>query len=316
MRQRTLWSYFKNNACENTTSSNLEVYDIFCGAGGFSTGARDAGCQVVFACDHDKRALKTHALNHPNAIHYCCEMPCEIPLPTDGRSFHIHGSPPCQMLSIANRLSRSKGDSHSSVDLVEWFVNLAINSGATSWSMEQVAHRQVIELLEKMRLNNQSHISYAIFNFEKLGIPQRRRRLIAGTPRLISKLLCESESQPIRSVKDVIAQPRGTHVRGSTATFVKKVIDKHGNKRIVYTKAKWTDFCRSIERTGPTVLAGLLLMWVKGDGEGKNRSRLTPSEIAALQTFPPTYKFPKNKQLACLQIGNAVPPRVAELMLR
>jgi len=42
----------------------------FCGAGGTSEAARLAGIQVGVAINHSKIAIATHAVNHPNAIHY------------------------------------------------------------------------------------------------------------------------------------------------------------------------------------------------------------------------------------------------------
>ena len=46
MRQTTLRSLFgfKDNVVERACNGSLEVYDLFCGAGGFSTGAVAAGC--------------------------------------------------------------------------------------------------------------------------------------------------------------------------------------------------------------------------------------------------------------------------------
>ena len=76
----------------------LEVYDFFAGAGGFSTGAAQAGCRAVYACDSCPLALETHRRNHPLAEHQCLELPSAeavARLPTDGRRFHVHCSPPC-----------------------------------------------------------------------------------------------------------------------------------------------------------------------------------------------------------------------------
>jgi site-specific DNA-cytosine methylase len=317
MRQRSLLSFLKTN--NNSKHNDLEVYDLFCGAGGFSAGARDAGCRVVFACDNNEDALRTHALNHPDTSHVCCELPCEIPLPVDGRPFHVHGSPPCQKLSQANQTQRLVGDNEAAINLVDWYLKFALASGATSWSMEQVANKQIIDIVERLRLKNLSMVSYGVFSFDKLGVPQTRKRLIAGSPCLIAKLICEAQNQPRRSIKDVILHPRGTHVRGRIATFrhdFKRIVDDDGNERRKYKKAKWADYCRPIKGAAPTVLARHALLWITADGEGKNRSALNSLELAALQTFPPTYIFPKAKGLACSQIGNAVPPRVAELMLR
>ena len=54
----------------------LLYIDLFCGAGGTSTGvhlARHGGdpCAKVIACvNHDANAIASHAANHPDALHY------------------------------------------------------------------------------------------------------------------------------------------------------------------------------------------------------------------------------------------------------
>ena len=40
--------------------------DLFCGAGGLSLGASQAGFKLQFAADKDRNALSTYALNHPH----------------------------------------------------------------------------------------------------------------------------------------------------------------------------------------------------------------------------------------------------------
>ena len=42
---------------------------------------------------------------------------------------------------------------------------------------------------------------------------------------------------------------------------------------------------------------------------------MSAQELAALQTFPADYKLPERKQEACLQVGNAVPPLLAQRLL-
>ena len=44
--------------------SNYTFADGFCGAGGTSVGARDAGLHIKWAFDHDGDAIDTYALNH------------------------------------------------------------------------------------------------------------------------------------------------------------------------------------------------------------------------------------------------------------
>lgn len=46
------------------------LIDLFCGAGGTSTGAQLSGvCKVVAAVNHDPLAISSHAANHPDALH-------------------------------------------------------------------------------------------------------------------------------------------------------------------------------------------------------------------------------------------------------
>jgi len=323
MRQMTLAQMFgheEEHVAEHVAEhgSELEVFDLYCGAGGFSTGARDAGCRVVFACDSSEEAIETHRQNHPQTNHWCTKLPRnDIPFPSDGRAFHVHGSPPCQQFSQMNQNGRSEAGLVSAKDQLEWYIDTAIASGATSWSMENVSQSYVISIVKRKRLQHNRVFSYAVINFEKLGVPQSRIRLIAGSHELIAKLLRATEEQPRRSIRSVIASPRGTHIRGS-ATGVekrKKARALPGEAQYTYSRASWTDMCRTLDMPAPTVVGRHALTWITGDGEKCNRSVLYPRELAALQTFPVGYKFPQNKFFAYLQIGNALPPLVAQIML-
>ena len=55
------------------------VADLFCGAGGSSTGARRALASLGFqmnlvAVNHWNVAIETHSRNHPEARHYCQDV--------------------------------------------------------------------------------------------------------------------------------------------------------------------------------------------------------------------------------------------------
>ncbi|MFD2271784.1 DNA cytosine methyltransferase [Undibacterium arcticum] len=52
----------------------MNAIDLFAGAGGFSTGAQMAGCNVVWAANHWQQAVDTHAANHPDAQHVCQDL--------------------------------------------------------------------------------------------------------------------------------------------------------------------------------------------------------------------------------------------------
>ena len=57
-------------------NTKLLYIDLFCGAGGTSTGVEHAvvngeKCAKVIACvNHDANAIASHAANHPDALHF------------------------------------------------------------------------------------------------------------------------------------------------------------------------------------------------------------------------------------------------------
>ena len=294
-----------------------EVYDFFASAGGFSEGARQAGCKVAWVCDNDPVALKTHAENHPQTVHCEAELPMRrkrLPFPKDGRPFHAHFSPPCQKFSPVNQRHRHPTDRKGASDLITWSLKTALRSGATSWSLEQVASSAVIALVEAMRRRHPKRIAYAKIDFAELGVPQRRIRLIAGPPVLVARLLRLCSAANVRGARHVITKPRGTHLRNGKG-WTSKHRGADGKWR--YVKASWQDNCIAIRRPAPTVLADRGMNWVTRRGHkvvGKH-PRLRMREYADLQTFPPTYQFPSTEQLALKHIGNAVPPLVARLIM-
>lgn len=48
--------------------------DLFCGAGGSSTGLVNAGWELLLAANHDEIAISTHAANHTKAEHLCADV--------------------------------------------------------------------------------------------------------------------------------------------------------------------------------------------------------------------------------------------------
>lgn len=330
MRQPSLFEVINVPAVSTSPSKPntepLEVYDFFAGAGGFSTGARQAGCRVVYACDNNAEALATHKRNHPETEHACLTLPSAeavAKLPTDGRRFHVHCSPPCVKLSRINTPNVVAGNEgsrgmHEAADMVEWCLEMMLASQCTSWSLEQVGDHSVQTIVERVRRRYPTRLAYAVIKLEELGVPQTRVRLIAATPTLLAALLRKASRANVRTTRDAIPKPRGTHVRsGRSIVQVRKRLNrKKGETMWINARAGWEVWCTSIDRPAPTVRARHTHAWVTlENGKATHHCRMSAQDLAALQTFPPDYQLPERKQEACLQIGNAVPPLLAQRLL-
>lgn len=78
--------------------------DLFCGAGGFSTGLEMAGFNCIGGIDNVESTVKTHALNHKNSYSICGDIrqipPEKFAKGLNGQSVDIIiGGPPCPTFS-------------------------------------------------------------------------------------------------------------------------------------------------------------------------------------------------------------------------
>lgn len=114
----------------------VHAVDLFCGAGGTSTGlalaCRELGVKVdLVAVNHWPRAIETHSKNHPWATHLCQRVEALDPLAAvpGGRLDLLVGSPECRHFSVA-RGGRPVQDQlrASAWHLVHWLELLRVES--------------------------------------------------------------------------------------------------------------------------------------------------------------------------------------------
>ena len=287
----------------------VKFFDLFCGIGGASTGASDAGLDVVFAADFCPLALTSHAHNHPACKHKEMTFPCEdseLPFPEDDSIVHVHGSPPCTRLTpMQMQTDQKKKD--EAVELVRWFLDLALRKSPQHWSMEQVGHPRVMAVLDAMRRSNRN-VDYVVLDFADLSLPQHRRRLIAGPPWLVDNLRAfRSAQRRVPLGRAVTTMPPETkYVRNSL------VNDSSADNMSRLPKRK---SMRRVTRPAFTVVTTIALRWCDAN---KNciRSMSIP-ELLTVQGYPSWYTFPSGiKKLVRLRgVGNSVPPLVMSLAL-
>jgi len=313
-----------------STDAPLQIVDLFCGAGGFSTGAVQAGHELVLAVDASYDALRTHRANHPRCEHLLAELPLpasDLPLPRNGRPWHLHGSPPCQHFSMMqSRVAGAEGEREQAASdahtLVEWYLQLALASDAASWSMEQVATPLMRKLAERVRRAHPRAMAWGVFDLSLLGVPQTRRRLIAGTPALVARLRRLESHARRRSVRDVLgaAACRGTHLRSAKRWAKARLrhLRRPGETKYVTSHPPAGSLLHhhSVDGPAPTVCCSGWLTWHHTGRQLTGLRCIHTKHLALLQTFPATYKWPRAATRRRRLIGNALPCLVARLLMQ
>jgi len=303
-RQTSLFAHYNTGV---GLSPNTPCVDLCCGIGGFSEGARSAGHRVVLAVDCDEDLLRTHAANHSGCRHICATLPCDdLPLPIDG-AWHLHCSPPCTKLSIMQPL-QDAAERRDAVDLVLWYFALVLRERPTSWSFEQVNYVAIRDKLAELKRTHPMLVDWDVVDAVDYGVPQNRRRIIAGSPFLIDNLRhARGGRHGARCVRDVIPNP--------PRPFIRNNLYSRPDRRTGESMAvPFRDQMRSVDEPSYTILATGHKRWA--DADGNVLRHLTGKEGALLQSFPPDYTLPARPFACLVGVGNALPPLLTRALMR
>lgn len=168
----------------------------------------------------------------------------------------------------------------NALHLVEWAVRYCQSHG-TTWSLEQVGSVAVCELLHEMG------VAFDVFHFQDLGVPQTRRRVIAGSLEIVQALRDRAgQSRRPLSVQDVIPNCRGSHVKNATTS----TWQVRGGARVQIPLTRdHPSFARPVSQPAYTVTGSSPLRWYTPDAEGC--TMFSPFELMLVQGFPASYKL-------------------------
>ena len=307
--------------------------DLFCGMGGFTVGAVNAGATCIMSVDNWNEACAVHRANHstipvtqmelghPDHWRFFKRMVDDYR--SRGYHIHIHGSPPCQALSNASTRSAEEG-----MPLVLWYLDLVEKCEPDSWSMENV-----VPVRKKLPEGTPS----VVLNSADFGVPQTRRRCYAGE----GWAACPSHSkEEWVSVIDALPHLDGemvnlngyTSSRSRTAKSYDSPVD--GPSRTIVCNGPTLRLeaqgapskrhqDRAIEEPSKTLCGGGHLagarMYDHSDATKPFKVRtLTHPETLVLQGFNPDYDLSAARTMKSrwTMVGNAVPPPVAEAVIR
>ncbi|MFJ6547428.1 DNA cytosine methyltransferase [Microbacterium sp. NPDC091676] len=134
--------------------NGLTVTDLFCGAGGSSSGLVEAGYKVVIAANHWALAIKSHQMNHPDTDHSQADI-SQVDPRYFPRTHVLWGSPECTNHSIAKGIKRQRQQDLALFELdgtAPLPDEAANRSRATMWDIPRFAehHRYMAIILENV----------------------------------------------------------------------------------------------------------------------------------------------------------------------
>ena len=134
--------------------NGLTVTDLFCGAGGSSSGLVAAGYRVVMAANHWALAIESHQINHPDTDHSQADI-SQVDPRYFPRTHVLWGSPECTNHSIAKGVKRQRQQDLALFELdgtAPLPDEAANRSRATMWDIPRFAehHRYMAIILENV----------------------------------------------------------------------------------------------------------------------------------------------------------------------
>ncbi|KPM81859.1 DNA cytosine methyltransferase [Cobetia sp. UCD-24C] len=290
----------------------MNVIDLFAGAGGFSTGASMAGCNVAWAANHWPDAVEWHSRNHPGAAHICQDLH-----QADWSQVPAHdlmlASPCCQGHSKA-RGKASGNPQHDASRSTAW----AVVSAAEYHRPPAILVENVPEFLDwqlyRPWVLAMQALGYAVsphvVDAADLGAPQNRIRMFLVLTQSVQPLklnLPTLDHLPAASFIDFEGgrwQPIEKPGRAAaTLERVRAGRATHGDRFLISYYGN-TKTGRSLDRPIGTITTRD--RWAIIDGD--RMRMLSRWECRSAMSFPDSYQLPDNHRLAVHLLGNAVCP--------
>jgi DNA (cytosine-5)-methyltransferase 1 len=316
---------------------SLRAIDLYSGVGGWSLGLRLAGIDVVSSYEWWGPANET---NFKNNLHQAQTVDIrrltfdDLPKNID----IVVGSPPCTQFSFSNR--GGNGDLDDGLEDIIKFLSVVDFIKPKFWAMENVP--RVAPIIEKElkvggRLHSFAHLGVSphIIDMDKFGVPQRRRRCVAGNFDfdLLASYQAKQKNITLGDVvKALAADPvidplYGLQLAASAITehHLEEPLNEEESRinkaaklnHHIYNSMPFPD---PLDRTVRTITATCTRVSresivIENSTDSLQFRRLSVRERACLQGFPITFQFyGQNNGQKMRMVGNAVPPAFSFLM--
>lgn len=300
----------------------IKTVALFAGCGGLDLGFENAGFNIIWANDNNKKVADTYRANHQNTELVIKslvdiksdEIPdCDI----------IIGGAPCQSWSLAGAM---KGKEDSRGQLFYEYVRIIKDKKPLAFVAENVkgiiskAHIDSFNEIVEMFKECGYIVSYKLVNAKDYGVPQDRERVF------------------IVGIRDNLGVnyefPKPSHGKGDYITLEDAIGDLKDNPgewmegsfspmfMSRNRRRNWDEVGFTVQASGrqTQIHPGSPEMekidkdkWIFKEDNNKKVRRMSVRECARIQTFPDSFEFrgnPTNENYK--MIGNAVPVKLSE----
>jgi DNA (cytosine-5)-methyltransferase 1 len=317
----------------------IKAADIFSGPGGLSLGMKRAGFSPVINVEKNKDAVETYASHTAEAEHLFGDIRKIDFTRYRGKIDVVFGGPPCQPFSTGG-LRKGISDSRNmfpeflrAINEIQPAAFVAENvPGLASKGHEAYLHN-ILAGFEDAGFK----LSWRLLLAADYGVPQKRRRIFivgmrdhrfkfpkpthgpTATRPYIASGSVVSKTEPLGEPPDcpvVYAKypdPRRNPYAGHVYNGGGRPIDLGVPCHTILAsaggyKTHWVDMLDIAPEYSATLMAG----GKPRDGIVPGARRLTPEESKLIQTFPLDMWFAGSRSSQYTQIGDAVPPVLAE----
>ena len=302
----------------------MRAVDLFAGAGGFSTGAVQADCDVVWAANHDPLAVATHQANHSETEHSCQDLQ-QADWSLVPKHDLLLASPACQGHSRARGRAGREGQRVDSQRSTAW----AVVSCAEFHRPQTVVVENVSEFLkwnlfpawkQAMQLLGYK-LTENVLNAADFGVPQSRERVFIVANRKKEILIRSPKLQHVSastiidwdagSWNSIESPSHGRTRSAGTPSQIRAARERHGEKFLIayYGNEKAG---RDLSKPIGTITTKDRFALIRGD----QMRMLTVEEYRLAMGFPLEYQLPQVRAKAIHLLGNAVVPAVAAGVIR
>ena len=265
----------------------------------------------------------------------------------------LMGCAPCQPFSTYSHKYKDNENTIKKMDLLDYFgqqIKYVQRDIVSMESVAQLAKEKVFEKFLKILKDNKYSVEYKIVYAPEYGVPQKRKRLLLlasklGEIRLLPPQFNEDSFPTLRDTIGNLPRLKAGETNLEDPLHRSRNLSKLNMKRIKQSKpgGTWNDWDEELlleahkRKTGKTFASVYgRLEWDKpantittqfpGVGNGRfahpvQDRALSLREGAMLQTFPRNYLFTDpdcggNYSITqvAVQIGNAVPPKLGEII--